>query len=92
MRKVENQWFYCDVWSIKTTMNRCKNCSNSKKNPKCPEETYLKEMKLEQVVQEVRDMEQETCPNCGEYLVSSLYFAFCPNCGLPDDEDEDFEE
>ena len=35
-------------------------------------------------------MENQQCPKCGQYLVSSLYFAFCPHCGFPDDdEDED---
>lgn len=46
-------------------------------------------MQIEEEVTKVRDMEKQKCPKCGTYLVSSLYFAFCPNCGLLDDEDEE---
>ena len=89
MRKKENQWFYCEAWNCKTTIKNCQNCSVSKKNPMCPEESYKKDKQLEEQVQKVRDMENQQCPKCGEYLVSSLYFAFCPHCGFPDDDEDD---
>ncbi len=89
MRKKENQWFYCETWMRKTTIKRCQGCSISKENPKCPEESYNKDKQLDARVKKVRDMEEQKCPKCGEYLVSSLYFAFCPQCGLSDDEEDE---
>lgn len=84
-----NKKFWCEEFMIHTTFNKClKNCKKND-NENCANTKLTKDMQIEEEVTKVRDMEKQKCPKCGTYLVSSLYFAFCPNCGLLDDEDEE---
>ena len=84
---MKNRWFTCGEFNRKTTPERCmKNCSHKNK-----EECIRKNIKEDEEIERVRALEEEKCPRCGCNLVSHLYFAFCPQCGFPDDEDEDEE-
>lgn len=83
----KNKWFSCPEFMQKVTYSRCvKRCSKKDR-----EECALKNLKEEIEVERIRNLEKEKCPKCGSYLVSHLYFAFCPTCGFEDDEDEDDE-
>lgn len=82
-----NMEFWCDEFQNFSTYNRCiKNCWKKDKI-QCAEKRLFGEIYENQEIEEIRSMEKERCPKCGSYLVSSLYFAFCPQCGLSDDEE-----
>lgn len=89
MKKFEDNWFECDEYMIKTTINRCVRCCKKADAKKCAMEKFKVDKQIETEVQRIRDLEKEKCSKCGEYLVSSLYFAFCPNCGFADDDENE---
>lgn len=75
--------FRCSDFNFKTTYEKCLRNCNKQNKAECAKEN----LDIEIEVEEVRNLENQRCPKCGSYLVSHLYFAFCPQCGLNDDED-----
>lgn len=92
MGNLENEWFECDVFQRKTTINHCKRCCYKIDAEQCAKEKLKKDMKIEKEIQETKELEKQKCPRCGDLLVGHLSFAFCPTCGFPDDDDEYEEE
>lgn len=80
-----NPWFNCEEFGRKTTRGRCMKYCYVKDKEKCIAKNIQEDLETDRI----KSMEKEKCPKCGSYLVSSLYFAFCPTCGLSDDEGEE---
>lgn len=80
----KNPWFICGEFNRKTTRGRClKHCFRTDK-----ELCIAKNIEEDKKIQKVRALEKEHCSVCGSFLISHLYFAFCPNCGLQDENGE----
>lgn len=93
MRSLENTYFYCDDFKRKTTINKCKRCCSKSNSEECARERLAKDMEMEEQIAKVKALQNKKCDKCGSYLVDHLYFAFCPNCGLDfDEDDEEVEE